>query len=122
MSTKYIEVLDFEPARESYYPYDDYYNNNNDVEYLDEDMMPSLNHRARKDQLQNKRNKSPINDTNGELQGSIEGPINPTNYAGTQINIWGFPPADLGSFIDPSSSRAQLGFMTEQMINVNDLI
>jgi hypothetical protein len=52
-----------------------------------------------------------------ELQGSVEGPINPVNYSGTQINVWGgFPSPDLANFLAPK--QPQTGFLTEQMIRV----
>lgn len=34
-----------------------------------------------------------------EFEGAIEGPINPVNYSGTQINVWGMPPAGLGNYL-----------------------
>ena len=36
-----------------------------------------------------------------DFEGHIEGPINPVNYHGTQINVWGIPPPNLGGFLDP---------------------
>jgi hypothetical protein len=58
-----------------------------------------------------------------ELEASVEGPINPVNYSGTQINIWGVTPPDLAALVDstrngPSNQHASLGPMTEDMINV----
>lgn len=35
-----------------------------------------------------------------DFEGHIEGPINPVNYSGTQINVWGIPPPNLGGFLD----------------------
>lgn len=56
-----------------------------------------------------------------ELQGSVEGPINPVNYSGTQINVWGFPTPELTNFLAPRPPpQTQMGFLTEQMIkNLN---
>lgn len=56
-----------------------------------------------------------------ELQGSVEGPINPVNYSGTQINVWGFPGPELGNILAPRPPPTpQLGFLTDQMIkNLN---
>lgn len=55
------------------------------------------------------------------VQGSIEGPISPVNYAGTQINIWGTPGGNLTEGLihiaDPSRN-SNFGYMTEQMLNV----
>ena len=114
VTTKYIEVFDYvQPTSEEYVVYPE-----NEVEYYEDNQQNGL-HRSRSGSNRF-RSKSPFNDADGnpDLQGTIEGPINPTNYAGTQINIWGFPPNDLGSLIDPSSSRPNYGIMTEQMINV----
>lgn len=52
-----------------------------------------------------------------ELQGSVEGPINPVNYSGTQINVWGFPTPELVDYLKPKP-QVQTGFLTEQMIKV----
>lgn len=55
------------------------------------------------------------------VQGSVEGPISPVNYAGTQINIWGTPGGNLTEGLlhmaDPSRNP-NFGYMTEQMLNV----
>lgn len=55
------------------------------------------------------------------VQGSIEGPISPVNYAGTQINIWGTPGGNLTegllSVADPNRNP-NYGYMTEQMLQV----
>jgi hypothetical protein len=59
-----------------------------------------------------------------QVQGSIEGPISPVNYAGTQINIWGTPGGNLTDGLihmaDPNRNP-QFGYMTEQMLNVINL-
>lgn len=56
------------------------------------------------------------------VQGSVEGPISPVNYAGTQINIWGTPGGNLTEGLlhvaDPSRNP-NFGYMTEQMLEVN---
>ncbi|CAF0771349.1 unnamed protein product [Didymodactylos carnosus] len=54
------------------------------------------------------------------VQGSVEGPISPVNYAGTQVNIWGIPPGgqfsdELLHMADPSRN-SQYGYMTEKML------
>ena len=118
MATKYIEVFDYvQKTNEEYEVYPEI-DDTNQIEYVDE----RTNHRSRSGSNRF-RSKSPFNngipDGNPDLQGSIEGPINPTNYAGTQINIWGFPPADLGSLIDPTTTRSNYGLMTQEMINVS---
>lgn len=69
-------------------------------------------------------NKFPANRKNSEiaeLQGSVEGPINPVNYSGTQINVWGgFPSPELANFLAPKPPpQPQLGFLTDQMIKVS---
>lgn len=43
-----------------------------------------------------------------EMQGAIEGPINPTNYSGTQINIWGFPSGDFAPLADLTTPKPQI--------------
>ena len=110
VTTKYIEVFDYIQQNPDQY--------DNEVEVINEEAI-STNNRSRSESNRH-RSRSPFNsdDGNSDLQGSIEGPINPINYAGTQINIWGFPPVDLGTLIDPNSTNSHLGFMTEQMINV----
>ncbi|KAL5010563.1 hypothetical protein ScPMuIL_012868 [Solemya velum] len=50
-----------------------------------------------------------------------EGPFNPTNYSGTQINVWGNPPANWAGLNGNVGSGAsippvQYGYLTEQMI------
>jgi hypothetical protein len=115
VTTKYIEVFEYvQKTNEEYdiYPEID---DNNQVEYVD---VERTNHRSSSGSNRF-RSKSPFSDANPDLQGSIEGPINPTNYAGTQINIWGFPPTDLASLIDPTTTRPNYGLMTQEMINVS---
>ncbi|ESO82959.1 hypothetical protein LOTGIDRAFT_169785, partial [Lottia gigantea] len=53
-----------------------------------------------------------------------DGPFNPTNYAGTQINVWGAPPGGLQGLeqglVNVSNPNqpypVQYGYLTEQMI------
>jgi hypothetical protein len=55
------------------------------------------------------------------IQGSIEGPISPVNYAGTQINVWGAPGDTWAHEIMQTANRNQnpkFGYMTEQMLDV----
>lgn len=59
-----------------------------------------------------------------------EGPFNPTNYSGTQINVWGAPPCSwpgmnanngavtFGVPVPNNPYPSQTGFLTENMINV----
>lgn len=55
-----------------------------------------------------------------------DGPFNPTNYSGTQINVWGAPAGSLaglnGGTLGTTSAMSpyptQFGFLTEQMIRV----
>ena len=57
-----------------------------------------------------------------------EGPFNPTNYSGTQINVWGAPPGGVwpagpgmvafGNGPPAPQYPTQYGFLTEQMIEV----
>lgn len=55
-----------------------------------------------------------------ELQGSVEGPINPVNYSGTQINVWGFPTPELANYLAPRQPQPNLGYLTDQMIRVQN--
>ena len=59
----------------------------------------------------------------GAVTGSMEaGPINPVNYSGTQINVWGFPGPELANLLQQQPPapppQPQLGFLTDQMIKV----
>lgn len=60
-----------------------------------------------------------------------EGPFNPTNYSGTQINVWGAPPGSwpgmnanngavtFGVPVPNNPYPTQTGFLTENMISVS---
>ena len=61
-----------------------------------------------------------------------DGPFNPTNYSGTQVNFWGVAPGQVpgiggsggysvpGMYNGPYPDRpSQLGYVTEQTIRVN---
>lgn len=62
-----------------------------------------------------------------------EGPFNPTNYSGTQINVWGAPPGSwpgmnanngavtFGVPVPNNPYPSQTGFLTENMINVRSM-
>ena len=57
-----------------------------------------------------------------DVQSSLEGgPINPINYSGTQINVWGMPTPGLAGLFSPKPPpQANLGALTEEMIkNLN---
>lgn len=60
-------------------------------------------------------------DDSYHVEGSIEGPISPINYSGTQVNVWGIPAGrwtdDLMNVAD-SNKQSQFGYMTEQMLQV----
>ena len=64
----------------------------------------------------------PLPNDIAELQGSVEGPINPVNYSGTQINVWGFPTPELANYLAPKQPTPQMGYLTEQMIKVNYIL
>ena len=56
-----------------------------------------------------------------EFQGSVEGPINPINYSGTQINVWGIPGPNIASFLEKKTPQPNVGYLTDQMIkNLNN--
>ena len=106
MATKYIDV---ETGK----------NSNSDHEHIDSSSEEEKN----EFQYYNPKEQSLKLSQNGdmaELQGSLEGQINPINYSGTQINVWGFPGQDLGSILDRrrQQSNPQIGYLTEQMLKV----
>ena len=99
------------------------YDNDNDNEY------EFMTRESRKNSFRNKSNSN--SDRNiiqapselnlpTDIGGSIEGPINPINYSGTQINVWGFPGPEIANLLQPPKApQPQLGFLTDQMIKVN---
>ena len=82
------------------------------------------NEHRRSNSARQSRNDLPRNawDDGITVQGSVEGPISPVNYAGTQINIWGTPGGNLTEGLlhvaDPSRNP-NFGYMTEEMLQVN---
>ena len=46
--------------------------------------------------------------------------INPINYSGTQINVWGYPTPEIASILDRRKQQVnpQIGYLTEQMLKV----
>ena len=88
---------------------------------------PRMNSDRRSNSANQSRNDLGRNawDDGYNIQGSIEGPISPVNYAGTQINIWGTPGGNLTEGLlqvaDPSRN-ANFGYMTEQMLDVGFLL
>lgn len=57
-----------------------------------------------------------------------EGPFNPTNYSGTQMNFWGVAPNNVpgqglggsgGYSLPYGSTPSQLGYMTNNMLRVS---
>lgn len=83
----------------------------NESSYSDDDEYTN---KSRRDSVQLRRSSSDF----GEMQGSVEGPINPVNYSGTQINVWGFPSPDLVNYLHKPQPQTQVGFLTENMIKV----
>lgn len=69
-------------------------------------------------QESNRHKFKPADENAAELYGSVEGPINPVNYTGTQINVWGFPTPDLAAFLVKKKPETNIGFLTDQMIKV----
>jgi hypothetical protein len=57
---------------------------------------------------------------NDDMYGSLEGPINPVNYTGTQVNMFGpILGPDFASFFQRKQKpEANVGFLTDQMIKV----
>jgi len=85
----------------------------NESSYSDEDQP--------KNQFLNPYQKRQSNDYL-ELQGSVDGPINPINYSGTQINVWGFPTPDMGNLLNKKEPQPAVGYLTEQMIKVFQIL
>ena len=83
----------------------------------DEEPIEIPTHRPKADSSRQRSNRQPLENM-GELYGSVEGPINPVNYTGTQINVWGFPTPDLAAFLQKKKPETQVGFLTDQMIKV----
>lgn len=115
VSTKYIDVT-VEPS---------YYSNNNSS-YSDVEEEPSEFIESFPAPVQTRRQSIPeVKRPNGftEFEASVEGPINPVNYGGTQVNVWGIPPGNLSNlFQQPKrDQQPQLGYLTDQMIqNLNE--
>lgn len=86
----------------------------------DEEPNEIVIQRPKPDSSRPRFNKPPLPmDMNmGEMYGSVEGPINPVNYTGTQINVWGYPTPDLAAFLQRKKPETQVGFLTDQMIKV----
>lgn len=119
-TTKYIDVVAEKENRNNVYYSDNENNysrslsdNDDDAEYGTE-FMDRFKYRVKRKSL---------DDDYAEVQGSLEsGPMNPVNYSGTQINVWGVAPPDLTGFLDQRAKPPQpeLGFLTDQMIrNLN---
>ncbi|CAH1776035.1 unnamed protein product [Owenia fusiformis] len=58
-----------------------------------------------------------------------DGPFNPTNYSGTQVNVWGVPPHNMAGWLTAPGGpggvsypthEQQLGYMTEKMLQSLD--
>ena len=121
VATRYIDVtLNGDNEKNNYHPYSDH--EQNDSSYSDDDQPEFMSRFPRSHSGVDPKNQQlvPLGAANdmAEIQGSIDGPINPINYSGTQINIWGFPTPDIGSLIEPKSNQPQLGALTDQMIKV----
>ena len=58
--------------------------------------------------------------TNNSVQ-LPEGPFNPTNYSGTQVNFWGVNPGTMPPWLGPVypyDNASQLGAMTNSILQV----
>lgn len=119
VTTKYIDVVP-DKSEEPQYAFSD--NEHNESSYSDEEpnefvaKFPVKNNKPEQPKTVMRQSYSDL----GELQGSVEGPINPVNYHGTQINVWGFPHPELANFLQPKQEpQPALGYLTDQMIRVN---
>lgn len=115
VSTRYIDVLACVEHQSS----------NSDREVWDDESSSEEDDRrsefmkVRRLPIASERSHS--NDLTAELRGSIDGPINPVNYSGTQINVWGLPSPQLANFFAPQRPPpTNVGPLTENMIkNLN---
>ena len=131
VSTKYIDVV-VAPSSSNVVYFSDHQDvsSTSDNDSSDEPLNNNNNNKPMFKKSKSKQSLSeqkqlplplPLLDTN--ISGSLEGPINPINYSGTQINVWGFPPggADLANLLQTNSTtkeQTHLGPITDQMIKV----
>lgn len=106
VATKYIDVVLQKQETYNYSDHEQNYSSYSDDEQ--NEFMKSSNRKPEQEKVPDLP----------EIQGSLEGPINPVNYSGTQINVWGFPTPELANFLQPREPQPNLGFLTEQMIKV----
>ncbi|CAF2904300.1 unnamed protein product [Rotaria sp. Silwood2] len=131
VTTKYIDVNDMYSENYPQNP-DEYLENEQTFYQMDKspERTPPLkkkkkprthnDHRRSNSANQSKNDPGGIAWDDGfNVQGSVEGPISPVNYAGTQINIWGTPGGhwtdELLHIADPNRNP-NYGYMTEQML------
>ena len=105
VATRYIDVLPIKPSS-------DHEHDITESSYSEDESVSS--NRSRTNSVKFRRRSS---SELGELRGTIDGAINPINYSGTQINVWGFPNPELANFL-PKPNQTQMGFLTENMIKV----
>lgn len=117
IATRYIDVF---PDKSSNSDHD---HDQDELSYSDEEPQQEFMNSFSNNSIQKRRNSDSSRKSMGdlsELQGSVEGPINPVNYSGTQINVWGFPTPELVNYLAPRQQpQVQTGFLTEAMIRVN---
>ncbi|CAF0755465.1 unnamed protein product [Rotaria sordida] len=132
VTTKYFDVNDmYSENKHQEYP-DEYLANDQSFNQMDKspERSPPLNKKKKPRTHNDHRRSNSANPPKNDLgrnawddsftvQGSIEGPISPVNYAGTQINIWGTPGGhwtdELLHIADPNRNP-NYGYMTEQML------
>ncbi len=100
VSTKYIDVVIVTESHE-------YFSQNSSCSDVDEEIthtevvesfpgpLPLVRHSSLPKVIHN-----PTPPFYTEFEGAIEGSINPVNYSGTQINVWGIPPGNIGNFLN----------------------
>lgn len=133
VSTKYIDVV-LPPSSSNIVYFSDHQDVSSTSDNDSSDEPLNINNNNNKPKLKKSKSKQslqeqqqqlplplPLLDTN--ISGSLEGPINPINYSGTQINVWGFPPggADLANLLQTNTTpkeQTHLGPITDQMIKV----
>ena len=138
VSTKYIDVVPLSSNIVYFSDHQDLSSMSDENDSSDEPINEFLksNNGSKPPQIKKSKSKQSLNDKHAppplpltpfppldtNISGSLEGPINPINYSGTQINVWGFPPAgaDLANLLQTNTSKEQthLGPITDQMIKV----
>jgi hypothetical protein len=116
ISSRYIDVVIREKPTEYSNPNSDQENNYSSYSDEDPNEFVDRNLIARPFPIRKYSNGDTV-----DIQGSIDTPLNPVNYGGTQINVWGFPTPDLAGMLDSKTQmQPNVGYLTDQMIKVDN--